>query len=262
MSLDVDQLVLADGRRISYIRLAPSSQAEMKSEPAKAELMWLGGFRSEMRGGKADALHKWCAARGLGFTRFDYSGHGETGGDFENCTITQWLEESEAVFTRLTQGPVIFIGSSMGAWLALLLMKRLGGDRAGRIKGAVLIAPAWDMTERLMWGPAPQEIKDEIMQKGVWYRPSAYDDQPYPITLKLIEDGRKHLIGGVPFDPGAPVRILHGLRDVDVPWQGSVELAGLLQTDDVRITLIKDAEHRLGRDRDLALLMREIEELC
>ena len=197
MSLDVDQLVLADGRRISYIRLAPSSQAEMNSGPAKAELMWLGGFRSEMRGGKADALHKWCAARGLGFTRFDYSGHGETGGDFENCTITQWLEESEAVFTRLTQGPVIFIGSSMGAWLALLLMKRLGGDRAGRIKGAVLIAPAWDMTERLMWGPAPQEIKDEIMQKGVWHRPSAYDDVPYPITLKLIEDGRKHLIGGV-----------------------------------------------------------------
>ena len=113
-----------------------------------------------------------------------------------------------------------------------------------------------------MWGPAPQEIKTELTEKGVWYRPSAYDDEPYPITLKLIEDGRLHLIGGASFDPGGPIRILHGLKDADVPWAGSVELAGLLQTDDVRITLIKDAEHRLGRDQDLALLVRDIEELA
>ena len=262
MSLNIDQLTLPDGRRISYIRLAPSLQDDATKNDDRPEVMWLGGFRSEMRGGKADYLHDWCAQRGLGFTRFDYSGHGQTGGDFEACTISGWLEEAEAVFREVTRGPVILIGSSMGAWLSLLLMKRLSHSHGERIRGAIFIAPAWDMTERLMWGPAPDAIKSELMEKGVWYRPSAYSDTPYPITLKLIEDGRKHLIGKDPFDPGAPVRILHGLLDVDVPWQGSVALSGLLQTDDVRITLVKDAEHRLGRAQDLALLTREIAALA
>ena len=270
MTIAVDQLSLPDGRRISYIRLEPAAQAphaqvsqiQTETVKRKPEVMWLGGFRSSMRGGKADALHAWCETQGLGFTRFDYSGHGETGGDFETCTISQWLEEAEAVFHQLTKGPVIFIGSSMGAWLTLLLMRRATKTYPDRIRGAVFIAPAWDMTERLMWGPAPDDIKAELTEKGVWYRPSAYDDEPYPITWKLIEDGRAHLIGGAPFDPGAPVRILHGLLDVDVPWAGSIELASLLKTDDVRITLVKDAEHRLGRDQDLALLMRDVAELA
>ncbi len=272
------KLAMPDGRRISYIRLAPQAQGPKAQMPttqdngegtARPELMWMGGFRSEMRGGKADALHEWCAAQGLGFTRFDYSGHGASEGRFEDGTISRWLEETETIFREVARGPQILVGSSMGAWLALLLMHRLVGRLAGsneddalsRIKGAVLIAPAWDMTERLMWEPAPDDIREELMETGVWHRPSAYDDQPYPITRALIEDGRKHLIGGTTFDPGCPVRILHGLKDADVPWQGSVTLMELLEADDVRLTLIKDGEHRLSRDKDLRLLERTIGEL-
>lgn len=269
MSVFTDQLNMPDGRRICYIRLLPKAQGDKVSEvrpsPAdpltRPEVMWLGGFRSDMGGGKAEALHEWCADRGLGFTRFDYSGHGASGGSFEEGTITRWLEESQAIFREVTRGPQILVGSSMGAWLALLLMKELSGADRERIAGAVLIAPAWDMTERLMWDPAPDEIKAELIEKGIWYRPSAYDDQPYPITRALIEDGRKHLIGGSAFDPGGPVRIIHGLRDEDVPWAGSVDLMDLLDRQDVRLTLVKDAQHRLSREQDLRLLMREVGEL-
>ena len=165
-------------------------------EGASPGLFWLGGFKSDMGGTKAAALAAHAEKTGRAIVRFDYSGHGESGGRFEDGTVSRWLEEARAVFETFTTGPQILIGSSMGGWIALLLarefMQRPGAH--GRIAGLVLIAPAADFTEVLMWPSLPEEVKREIEDKGVWMRSSAYGDGPYPITRELIEDGRKHLV--------------------------------------------------------------------
>jgi pimeloyl-ACP methyl ester carboxylesterase len=220
-------------------------------------LVWLGGFRSDMTGGKAEAVAAWAAANGRACLRFDYSGHGASSGDPEGGVVGDWLADAEAVFERLAPGPQILVGSSMGAWIALLLARRLIG--AGRIAGLVFIAPAWDMTEELMWRRFPDETRARIMAEGSYRLPSAYGAGGYAITRRLIEDGRAHLVAGAPFDPGCPVRILHGMRDADVPWRHSLALVeGVLAGGDVRLTLVKDAEHRLSRPQDLDLLIAAI----
>lgn len=226
-------------------------------------LVWLPGFKSDMISTKAAAVAEWAVTRGLACTRFDYSGHGQSGGRFEDGTLGRWLEETTAVFTKLTAGPQIVIGSSMGGNIALLLLRHLmqvAPAEAARIKGLVLIAPAWDMTEELMWRRFPDAAKAEIMDKGVWLRPSAYGD-PYPITRGLIEDGRQHLLGRAPWNPGRPIEIIHGKLDPDVPWQHSVALDKLLEGGWTRITWVDDGEHRLSRPQDLDLLFAKIEAL-
>ena len=223
-------------------------------------LLWLSGFLSDMASTKAATVGEWAAEQGLAMMRFDYSGHGLSGGDLLDATIGDWLEESIAVWELMGARPRIVIGSSMGGWIALLLARHLAQQRRARdLAGLVLIAPAFDMTETLMWRELPQAAKDEIARTGVTYVPSAYAD-PYPITKHLIEEGRSHLLEGHPFDPGCPVRILQGMRDPDVPWQHVAALADILQGEDVRLTLIKDAEHRLSREQDLAALFAMIEE--
>ena len=228
------------------------------SQPGAAPgLFWLSGFKSDMVSTKASVLADWAAVRGLACTRFDYSGHGQSGGRFEDGTISRWLEEARAVFARQTQGPQIVVGSSMGGYIALLLLRALlreGGDVTARLKALVLIAPAWDMTE-LMWSNLPASARRDIETKGVFLRPSRYEDGPYPITRELIDDGRKHLIGSAPFDPGRPIHILHGLQDPDVPWEHTLDLVAHLSGDWTRVAAIPDGEHRLSRPEDIALLL-------
>ena len=224
-------------------------------------LFWLGGFKSDMRGTKAEALDKWAEKEGRAFVRFDYSGHGESGGTFAEGTIGRWLEESVEVFTRCCRGPQVVVGSSMGGWLALLLARALTERKSGApIVGMVLIAPAVDFTEELMWKQFSDATKREIEQKGAWLRPSAYGEEPYPITRGLIEDGRKHLLLGGLIETRCPVHILQGVQDPDVPWRHAVELVSRFSRDDVVLTLIKDGDHRLSRPEDIDRLITAVKE--
>jgi pimeloyl-ACP methyl ester carboxylesterase len=255
-------------RRIACLR-QPTAQA------GKAGLVWLCGLKSEMVSIKASAVAAWAQAQGLACLRFDYSGHGQSDAPFEDGTVSRWLEEAEAAFKALTQGPQVLIGSSLGGYIALLLLRRLmeervsgAGHRASeeagattadptpdaRIKALVLIAPAWDMTE-LMWQRLPESARRGIAEKGVFLRPSRYGDGPYPITPALIEDGRRHLIGRTPFDPGRPVHIMHGQQDPDVPFEHTLALAAHLSGGWTRVTPVPDGEHRLSRAEDIALLL-------
>jgi pimeloyl-ACP methyl ester carboxylesterase len=225
-------------------------------------LFWLGGFNSDMRGTKALALDAWAADHGRACVRFDYSGHGESGGAFIDGTIGRWLEESVAVFEQFCAGPQVVIGSSMGGWMALLLAREMAKRAASRasLAGLVLIAPAPDFTEELMWKGFSPEVRKEIETKGVWLRPSEYGE-PYPITRVLIEDGRNHLMLGSAIDVGCPVRILQGAQDPDVPWQHAFALAHRLPSDDVVLTMIQDGDHRLSRPQDIARIIAAVAEI-
>ncbi len=226
-------------------------------------LVWLGGFKSDMQGTKAVALDDWARDHGRAMVRFDYSGHGESGGDFADGTIGRWLEESVAVFERLCDGPQVLIGSSMGGWMALLLAREIRKRTSkASLAGLVLIAPAPDFTEELMWKNFPAGVKKEIETKGVWLRPSEYGDgSPYPITRNLIEEGRNHLLLGSAIDLGCPVRILQGAQDPDVPWQHAFALTHRLPADDVVLTMIQDGDHRLSRPQDIARILAAVAEI-
>jgi pimeloyl-ACP methyl ester carboxylesterase len=227
-------------------------------------LFWLGGFNSDMKGTKALALDAWAVERGRACVRFDYSGHGESGGKFVDGTIGRWLEESTAVFTQFCRGPTVVIGSSMGGWMALLLAREIArrGARQASLAGLVLIAPAPDFTEELMWKGFSPEIRTEIETKGVWFRPSEYGDgTPHPITRALIEEGRNHLLLGGKIDVGCPVRILQGAKDPDVPWQHAFALAHRLPSEDVVLTMIQDGDHRLSRPQDIARIIAAVAEI-
>lgn len=229
-----------------------------------AVIFWMGGYKSDMAGSKVMTLDGWAAHQGLGCTRYDYSGHGVSGGAFIDGTISKWLEESLAIFEGQTDGPQVVVGSSMGGWLALLLVQAhlaaVGADKS-RIKGVVLIAPAIDMTKDLMWDIFDDEAKQQMMETGIFRRPSDYGD-PYEITADLIEDGKQHLFGDALIETGCPVHILQGVQDDAVPWNVAVDLVGRLAQDDVKLTLIKDGDHRLSRDEDLALLTRVVGEMA
>ncbi len=219
-------------------------------------LFWMGGFMSDMTGTKAEALSRFAGECGRAFTRFDYSGHGSSSGRFADGTIGRWLEESRAVFDRLTTGDQIVIGSSMGGWLALLLTEALRAAGESRIRGLVLLAPAVDMTESLMWAKFDDTARREIEQNGFLAEPSDYADEPYIITRALIEEGRRHLFGDRPIATGCPVHILQGVADPDVPWQHAVDLVSRLAEDDVVLTLVKDGDHRLSSEADIARLLK------
>jgi pimeloyl-ACP methyl ester carboxylesterase len=225
-------------------------------------LFWLGGFNSDMQGTKAIALDAWAAERNRACVRFDYSGHGESGGAFVDGTIGRWLEESVAVFERFCAGPQVVIGSSMGGWIALLLAREIARRSGGRasLAGLVLIAPAPDFTEELMWKAFSAEARREIETNGVWLRPSAYGE-PYPITRALIEEGRSHLLLGSTIEVGCPVRILQGAQDPEVPWQHAFALAHRLPVDDVVLTVIQDGDHRLSRPQDIARMIAAVAEI-
>jgi pimeloyl-ACP methyl ester carboxylesterase len=208
-----------------------------------------------MTGSKAEDLSAFCAGQGRAFLRFDYSGHGTSGGRFEDGTIGRWAADAAAVLDALTEGPQILVGSSMGGWIALLLALR----RPGRVAGLVGIAAAPDFTTRIE-AALPPEIRAIIDRDGVWHRPSAYGD-PYPITRALLEEGRSHLLLDAPVRIDVPVRLLHGQQDPDVPWELSLQTAAALTGQDVEVTLVKDGDHRLSRPQDLRLLRRVLSAL-
>jgi esterase/lipase len=254
---------------LNFLKLGTSSGERLiavrREEGAAPGVFWMGGFKSDMKGTKAEALAQWARENGRSCLRFDYSGHGESSGDFTAGTIGAWLEDSLAVFDSEAKGPQVVVGSSMGGWLALLLVRELRRRKAeaaapaATVAGLVLIAPAIDFTEVLMWQRFPANIKQEIATAGVWHRPSDYGE-PYPITRGLIEDGRRHLLLGGMIETGCPVRILQGVQDPDVPWNHAVALTSRLAQDDVVLTLVKDGDHRLSRPEDLERLMRAVAE--
>jgi pimeloyl-ACP methyl ester carboxylesterase len=241
-----------NGEFLAYRRRLPSG-AGLKLPG----IVFLGGFKSDMTGSKAAALDGFCGRRGLGFLRFDYSGHGESSGDFIDGSISRWTEDALAAFDRLTEGPQIVIGSSMGGWIMLLVALA----RRERVKGLIGIAAAPDFTEELIWRSLSEAEQARLMHEGRLAQPSEYSEEPYVITGKLIEDGRKHLLLGQPIAIDAPVRLLQGMADPDVPFHTAERLAKRLTSKDVTVTLVKDGDHRLSRPQDLARLEAAIEEL-
>ena len=241
---EVSYLRQADGVRIAYRRRAGRAPG----------VVWLGGFKSDMSGTKATAMEAWAQAQDRALVCFDYFGHGRSDGSFRDGTVSRWLTDSLAVLDRLTDGPQILVGSSMGGFLAL----HAALQRPGRVAGLLLIAPAADFTETLLWNRFPDEARDAIRRDGEWAWPSRYDDEPYPITRDLIEDGRRHLLLGRPIPVAAPVRIVQGMADPDVPWQHAMRLVEALGPD-TQMTLVKDGDHRLSKPHELSVILRTLD---
>jgi pimeloyl-ACP methyl ester carboxylesterase len=219
-------------------------------------VVFLPGYRSDMGGDKATALAAWCAARGQALLRLDYSGHGASGGRFEDGTIGQWAADALAVIAAQTRGPLVLVGSSMGGWIALLAARTLGA----RLAGLVGIAAAPDFTETLMWEAMTFAERTQLMDQGQLVVPCQYGES-YAITRALIEDGRRNLVLGGPIALDCKLRLLHGQRDPDVPWETALRIAERATGADVRIVLLKDGDHRLSRPADLSLLCATLGEV-
>jgi len=257
-----EKLIQSEPRTIPVGAGAEARDIAVLARPGKGPgVLFLGGFMSDMMGSKAEALDQWAAETGRALTRFDYSGHGRSGGDFADGTITRWLEESRAVLDQ-AEGPQILVGSSMGGWIALLLALEMTKAAPGRIAGLVLLAPAVDMTRDLIYARMTPAERAEMAATGALKQPSAYSDQPYLITQKLIDDGETHLLGHRPVALGAPVHIIQGVLDDEVPWQVAIDLVAQLAQDDVVLTIIKDAGHRLSRPEDLKKLIAAVEAIA
>ncbi len=239
------------GEHLACLIDAPESPA------GPVGLTWLGGFKSDMTGTKATALSNWARGARRHLLRFDYYAHGASSGDFRKATVGRWLDDALAAIDTLAAGPQILIGSSMGGWMALLAALA----RPARIKGLVLIAPAPDFTQELMWAGFSDEIKATLVREGVYRAPSDYDEAPYEITMRLIEEGRNHLLLDKPIAFDKPVRILQGMKDPDVPWQHAMRLVDALTSTDVTIQLSKEGDHRLSGAADIARLQQTIETL-
>jgi pimeloyl-ACP methyl ester carboxylesterase len=246
MTETTGRLDRGNGTELAWARLAGSGPT----------IVFLPGFRSDMTGDKATALASFCAERGVGMLRFDYSGHGASGGDFLDGTIGAWSADALAAIDALTTGKLILAGSSMGGWIALLTAIA----RPDRIAALVGIAAAPDFTQRLMWDSMAPSERATLERDGVLYVPSQYGE-PTPITRALIQDGAKHLVlnGRIPIH--CPVRLLHGQADPDVPWELALRISEQAETPDARVILVKDGDHRLSRPADLALLRQTVSAL-
>ena len=240
-----------DGEKIAY------KMSEGTSPNTGPALIWCGGLKSDMEGGKATHLHGWAIEEGRPFIRFDYFGHGESSGRFRGGTISRWAQDTAQIIDDLTKGDVILIGSSMGGWAALLAAMA----RPNRVKALLLIAPAPDFTEKLMWANWSPAQRETLTRDGILYEPSDYD-QPYEYSRELIEDGRKNQILDAPINFTGPVRILQGARDDVVPWQYSQQIMDVITSQDIDYTLVKDGDHSLSTSADLARLIRTAKELC
>ena len=219
-------------------------------------VVFLPGYRSDMTGDKANALAAHCAANGQALLRLDYSGHGKSGGRFEDGTVGRWAEDAMTVIQAKTTGPLVLVGSSMGGWIALLASRLL----APRLAGLIGIAAAPDFTELLMWDAMSLGERTDLMEHGALTVPSQYGES-YQITRALIEDGRNQLLLGEPIDLDCKVRLLHGQRDPDVPWETALRIAEQMASEDVRVILVKDGDHRLSRPSDLSLLCATLAEI-
>lgn len=234
-----------------------------KRDGAGPAVLWFGGFKSDMTSTKAARIDALCAERGRAMVRMDYAGHGESDGRFQDFVFSDWIEDAEAVLDRLAAGPAVIVGSSMGGWIATLIAKRrMERGAAGQIAGLVLIAPACDFTEELMWPRFPEAVRRQILETGLFAMPSAYSPEPTPITRELIEDGRRNLVLGQSFRVGCPVHILQGMKDPDVPWGHALKLVEHLPLDPVTVTLISDGDHRLSREEDIRRLLAAVAEIA
>jgi pimeloyl-ACP methyl ester carboxylesterase len=241
-----------------FVSSGGNAIALRRVEGAGPVILWLGGFRSDMRGGKAERLAAFAAREGRAFIRFDYSGHGESGGRFEQGTISRWRDDAAAVIAcHAPQGPLLLVGSSMGAWIALLLARTLGLE-AGRLMGMVLLAPAPDFTTDLMQPRLTQRERDALARDGFFSVPSAYAPEPTIYTRALFEDGAENRVMTGLIETRCPVAILQGMADPDVPHTHALKLVSHLPLENVTLTLIKDGDHRLSREQDLALLERTV----
>lgn len=226
------------------------------AQPGRANLVWLGGFRADMEGTKARLIDAWAEQTGRGLTRFDYSGHGRSGGRFEDGTISQWCNDAQYVLDHVTKGKQLLVASSMGAWIACHLARA----RPERIAGLMLIAAAPDFTEDLMWAHFPFHVREAILRDGVWVQSGPEGDTP--ITNALIEDGRAQRVLGAPIAWDGPVRLIHGMRDIDVPWTQALRLVETFTSTDVEMTLLKSGDHRLSDPASLARLTALLDTLC
>ena len=224
----------------------------------KHNIIWFGGLFSDMNGTKARAVSGDAKKNNLNFCRFDYSGHGKSSKNFEDCNISQWLEDSLSIIDTLCNGPQIFIGSSMGGWLSLLAALK----RKDRVKGIILLAPAVDMTQNLMWNNFSIEEKKILNEKGYLEKKNEGYDSSYNITYQLIEDGRKHLLLVDTIKLDCPIRIIHGMKDKSVPWKLTHTISNFLLSKNIIKTFIKDGDHSLSREIDLNYLFFSINEIA
>lgn len=246
--MDHKDFLSPQGRRLAYRFTVPRTGLTF---------VWLSGFKSDMSGSKVTVLEAWAKAQGHGFLAFDYSGHGLSGGAFEDGTISAWREDALAAIDSLTSGQIVLVGSSMGGWMALLSALAL----KARVAAMVLIAPAPDFTQKLMWPELTTAQQAEILEQGRTLRPSDYGD-PYPITRDLIEDGKKWTLLDAPIELEMPIRVLQGMQDPDVPWEHAFKLVDALQSEDLVFSLIKNGDHRLSRDHDIERLVATCGELA
>ena len=220
-------------------------------------VMFCGGLMSDMTGTKATALEAHCRAVGRAYLRFDYRGHGQSSGVFHKTTLGEWADDATAMLDEVTQGPMVVVGSSMGGWVMLLLALK----RPERITALVGIAPAPDFIDA-MWESFDEEVKETLRREGVYARPSEYSEDPYMISMQLIEEARQHTLLDKAISLTCPVRLLHGMQDPDVPWQHSLKIAEQLESQDVVLTFTKSGDHRLSEPADIARLLASVDELC
>jgi pimeloyl-ACP methyl ester carboxylesterase len=239
-----------DENKIAYQKIGE------KGTNARPGVIWCGGLKSDMEGSKAQALDQWASHMRRSYIRFDYFGHGASTGTFSKGTISRWAQDTVQIIDELTHGPQIIVGSSMGAWTAL----RAALARPDRVKGLLLIAPAPDFTEKLMWAGFSEDIRRTIMEEGIYYEPSDYDE-PYEISRDLILDGRENLIMDAPLNFHGPVRILQGMKDASVPVSHAQSLMDVIASSDIEMTLVKNGDHSLSTPPDLRRLIRTLEEL-
>jgi len=235
----------------------------VRARPGRAPgLAWLGGYRSDMMGTKAEALDGWAERNGHSYVRHDYSGHGESGGLFSDGTISRWLAESLAVLRAFTQGPQVLVGSSMGGWVALRMIQELrkAGDES-RIAGLILLAPAPDFTMDLMEPLLTDEQRRDIEERGFMEEKSDYSDEPNIYTRALFEDGRQNRVLQGLIETGCPVHIIQGMNDPDVPYSHAEKLVRHLPVCDVTLSLVRDGDHRLSRPQDIDMLLRAVDEM-
>ena len=220
-------------------------------------IVWLGGFKSDMTGSKASAIAEWAATAGRSYVRFDYSGHGASDGAFEDGTIGRWIADALAVIDAKTRGRLILVGSSMGGWIAAHCALRL----KGRIAGIVFIAPALDFTEELLWRELGLQDRETLVETGRLEVASGYDDEKTVFTRALVEDGRRQALLDKPIEITAPIRIIQGMGDANVPWMHATRFAEKIVAEDLVITLIKNGDHRLSKPQEIAIILDAIKSL-
>jgi len=259
MTYDMPTLMFLDrpdGSKIAYHAI-PRKQTATPNEQ-KPGILFLGGFMSDMTGTKATHFEEHCVRRGLAYTRFDYSGHGQSSGKFAEGTIGQWSRDAVSILDHVATGPQILVGSSMGGWISLLAALA----RPDRVCGLIGVAAAPDFTEDLMWAQFSDAQKKTIEETGALIEPTDYGDDPYTITRALIVDGRNHLLLRAPINLPIPVRLVQGMQDPDVPWQTALKLADKLTSDNVEVHLIKSGDHRLSKPDELAEITHHIDVLA